>query len=237
MGPYKLESVLLRVAHRLASGERESSTQFWSGKQGSSSVRGLPQPDEDNSHSENLAMIKRSQVREAQARAAAMLEKAGIVLTPADVENIEVAELGLGEFERTGLSLVVYVNTDRYCAKELVLFPRQTCPEHRHPPVAGETGKMETFRCRWGKVWLYTEGQPTPRLQARVPKGSEAHYTVFHQIELRPGDQYTIPPNTLHWFQAGDQGAIVSEFSSTSRDESDVFTDPRIKRIPEIEED
>jgi D-lyxose ketol-isomerase len=54
---------------------------------------------------------------------------------------------------------------------------------------------------------------------------------------LQPGDQYTIPADTLHWFQAGDEGAIVSEFSSTSRDETDVFTDPRIRRIPEIVED
>ena len=55
--------------------------------------------------------------------------------------------------------------------------------------------------------------------------------------DVSPGDQYTIPPNTLHWFQSGDEGAIVSEFSSTSRDESDIFTDPRIKRVPEIVED
>jgi D-lyxose ketol-isomerase len=37
-------------------------------------------------------------------------------------------------------------------------------------------------------------------------------------------------PNTLHWFQAGAAGAIVTEFSTRSRDESDVFTDPRIVR-------
>lgn len=182
-------------------------------------------------------MIKRSQVRKAQARAAEILEQAGIVLTPKETENIEVAELGLGELERTGLELVIYVNMDRYCAKELILFPRQTCPEHRHPPVAGEPGKMETFRCRWGQVWLYVEGEPTASSRARVPPGSEAYYTVFHEIELNPGDQHTIPPNTLHWFQSGDEGAIVSEFSSTSRDETDVFTDPRIKRMPEIVED
>jgi len=182
-------------------------------------------------------MIKRSDVRKAQARAAEMLEQAGIVLTLKETENIEVAELGLGELERTGLELVVYVNTDRYCAKELILFPRQTCPEHRHPPVAGEPGKMETFRCRWGRVWLYVEGEPVASPRARVPAGSEKHYTVFHEIELNPGDQHTIPPNTLHWFQSGDEGAIVSEFSSTSRDETDIFTDPRIKRIPEIVED
>jgi D-lyxose ketol-isomerase len=182
-------------------------------------------------------MIKRSEVREAQAKAAEMLADVGIELTAEERENIEVAELGLGELERTGLELVVYVNTDRYCAKELVLFPGQTCPEHRHPPVFGEPGKMETFRCRWGKVWLYVDGEPMPDIQAQVPEGSEEYYTVFREIELNPGQQYTIPPDTLHWFQAADEGAIVSEFSSTSRDEFDIFTDPRIKRIPKIEED
>ena len=87
---------------------------------------------------------------------------------------------------------------------------------------------METFRCRAGKVWLYVEGEPSSTIQARIPSGSEAYFTVRHEIELHPGEQYTIPPNTLHWFQAGDEGAIVSEFSSTSRDELDSGTDPRI---------
>lgn len=114
------------------------------------------------------------------------------------------------------------------------MFAHQTCPEHRHPPVEGGPGKMETFRCRWGRVWLYTEGEQTSNPQCKPPAGSEAYYTVFHEIALNPGEQYTIPPDTLHWFQAGPEGAIVSEFSSTSRDESDVFTDPRIRRIPEI---
>ena len=50
------------------------------------------------------------------------------------------------------------------------------------------------------------------------------------EIELCPGDQFTIPPDTLHWFRAGAEGAIVTEFSTRSRDELDVFTDPRIVR-------
>ena len=37
-------------------------------------------------------------------------------------------------------------------------------------------------------------------------------------------------PDTLHWFQAGPEGAIVSEFSTQSRDELDVFSDPLIVR-------
>ena len=179
-------------------------------------------------------MITRSQVQSAQERAAQMLAQAGVSINPEEYRNIEVAEFGLGELEKTGLELVVYVNTDRYCAKELILFPRQTCPEHRHPGVMGHPGKMETFRCRWGRVWLYLPGESIPVPQGRPPAGSETFYSVFHEICLNPGEQYTIPPDTLHWFQAGDLGAIVSEFSSPSHDESDVFTDPRIRRIPEI---
>jgi D-lyxose ketol-isomerase len=172
---------------------------------------------------------------DARARAAAILAQAGVVLTQREQDNIEVADFGLADLERTGLEIVVYVNTDRYCAKELVLFPRQTCPQHRHPPVGGDPGKEETFRCRWGLVRLYVEGEAAPTIQARLPAGSEDHYTVFHEIILHPGEQDTIPPNTPHWFQAGDEGAIVSEFSSTSRDEYDVFTDPRIVRVPKTE--
>lgn len=179
-------------------------------------------------------MISQDEVKKAQTRAAFMLAQAGIVLSPEEKEHIEIAELGLGELERTGLQIVTYINTDRYCAKELILFPGQTCPEHRHPPSAGDPGKMETFRCRWGKVWLYAEGKATANRRCQPPSGSEAFYTVFHEVQLNPGQQYTIPVDTLHWFQAGDAGAIVSEFSSTSTDENDVFTDSRIQRLPEL---
>ena len=96
---------------------------------------------------------------------------------------------------------------------------------------------METFRCRWGKVWLYIEGEPVGQLEAMVPRGSEAYYTVFDGVELLPCQQYTILPKTLHWFRSGPGGAIISKFSSTSTDENDSFTDPHTKRMPEIKED
>ena len=147
---------------------------------------------------------------EARERAAAMLATAGIVLTERERAGLEVTDLGLGELEATGLQLVVYENNDRYCAKELVLFPHQLCPEHRHPPVDDDPGKQETFRVRTGEVTLFVDGHG--------------------EMTLRPGDQFTIPPDTLHWFRAGDDGAIISEFSSRSRDELDVFSDPRIVR-------
>ena len=42
-------------------------------------------------------------------------------------------------------------------------------------------------------------------------------------------------PETLHWFQAGEDGAVISEFSTKSTDETDVFTDKRLVRAPVIE--
>jgi D-lyxose ketol-isomerase len=159
-----------------------------------------------------------------------LLKKAHIIIKPKEARSIETADFGLGEPERTGLQLVVYLNTERCCAKELIMLPEQTCPQHRHPPVAGEPGKEETFRCRWGKVYLYVEGKPTAKPKCRPPKGGEQHYTVWHQIVLNPGQQYTLAPDTWHWFQAGPKGAVVSEFSTKSRDEADIFSDPRIRR-------
>lgn len=165
----------------------------------------------------------------------AFLEKAGIVITPAEEDRLEVADLGLGEFESTGLGLLTYVNTDRVCAKELVLLPGQTCPQHKHPRIDGKPGKEETFRCRWGLVYLYVPGPATPNPKARPPRHRAATYDVWKEIVLHPGDQYTIHPETWHWFQGGPEGAVVSEFSTRSVDEADEFTDPDIRRIPVIE--
>ncbi len=175
-------------------------------------------------------MITAQELANARQRATAYFHKAGIVLTPEETEHIEVADFGLGELESTGLEIVVYINTERCCAKELVLFPHQTCPEHLHPNVGSELGKEETFRCRWGEVYLYTPGEAVESPKATAPQGREANYTHWNEVVLLPGEQYTIMPNTPHWFQGGPEGAVVSEFSTRSTDEYDIFTDPDIQR-------
>ena len=180
--------------------------------------------------------MRRAEVQVAQERARKALAEAGIVLTQEEAANIEVTDTSLNRLNSEGLEIVTYVNNEIYCAKELVIFPGQTCPEHRHPPFEGSLGKQETFRCRQGLVWLYVEGKRTENIQAKVPEESKPYYTAFHEIVLRPGEQYTIPRNTLHWFQGGPEGAIVSEFSSASRDEFDVFTNPNIRRITAVED-
>jgi D-lyxose ketol-isomerase len=164
-------------------------------------------------------------------------QKAGIVLTEKEKENIEVADFGLNMVQAVGLELVTYVNTELVCAKEMVLLPNQVCPEHKHVPTNGRNGKEETFRCRYGKVYLYTDTDLTAKkedVQIPIPP---TDVSVFHETVLLPGDQFTIFPGTLHWFAAGEDGAVISEFSTKSTDETDVFTDTRIIREAIIEND
>lgn len=179
-------------------------------------------------------MLTKKEFNSAVKKALEYFKKAGIVLTPKEKKMIEIADFGLGELDKIGLELIVYVNTNRCCAKELILFPWQICPQHQHPPVAGELGKEETFRCRWGKVFLYLPGKPVKKPKARIPQERKEWFTVWNEVVLKPGEQYTLPPNTLHWFQAGPEGAVVSEFSTKSRDEADIFTDPEIQRITQV---
>ena len=160
-------------------------------------------------------------------------QKANIVLTDEEKQNVEVADFGRGMVNDLGLQLVVYINTERVCAKEMVLLPGQTCPEHKHVPTNGMEGKEETFRCRYGEVYLYVAGEKNVNeIKAKLPPSD---VSVFHEIILKPGEQYTIMPETWHWFQAGPNGAVISEFSTRSTDETDVFTDKKLIRETKIE--
>ena len=163
-----------------------------------------------------------------------MYESAGIILNDDEKERIEVADFGLDRVSEIGLQILTYINTERVCAKEMVLLPYQTCPEHMHVPTNGSDGKEETFRCRYGKVYLYVEGEgDKDKIKGKIPS---TDVSVFHEVILNPGEQYTIYPETLHWFQAGENGAVISEFSTRSTDETDKFTDKRIAREAKIED-
>jgi D-lyxose ketol-isomerase len=171
-----------------------------------------------------------------QAEAARCMRDAGIVLREDEAAALEIADFGLGRFAEFGLAIHVYVNTERCCAKELVMLPKQICPEHRHPSVDGELGKEETFRVRQGEVFLFLPGHTQDSGEkvtalAHIPADKQAAFTMYKCVHLGPGEQFTLKPNTPHWFVAGPEGAIVSEFSTRSRDEADVFTDTAIRRV------
>lgn len=182
--------------------------------------------------------MKRSEYNKIKQEGLELMRKSGLYLTPDEEERMEVTDFGLNDPYHEGLMLHVYVNTKRCCAKELPMLPGQICAEHRHPPLSPENpGKEETFRCRYGEVYIHVPGEPTLNPKAKIPAGKEEVYTVWHEIVLKKGEQYTLAPNTKHWFQAGPEGAVVSEFSSYSDDGTDVYTDPAITRFTTIEED
>lgn len=172
-----------------------------------------------------------------QAQVEATLEyfqKANIVLTEKEKQSIEVIDFNKNNVKEFGLQLLVYVNTNRVCAKEMVLLPGQTCAEHWHVPTDGMEGKEETFRCRYGEVFLYVEGEKnTDKIKAKLP---QSDVSVFHEIVLKAGEQYTIMPETKHWFQGGPNGAVISEFSTKSTDETDMYTDKTLIRTGKIED-
>jgi D-lyxose ketol-isomerase len=181
--------------------------------------------------------MKRSEVLDCRKQAMLFFDKAGILVTKEECNRLEIADFGLGRYAEIGLGILVYVNTRRCCAKELAMLPWQICPEHRHPWIGGQPGKEETFRCRWGEVAVFVPGGQPAGPGRRVPADKLDCFTVWHEIDLKPGEQFTLPPDTLHWFQAGPEGAVVSEFSTASNDELDIFTDRQIVRIPEMEKD
>ncbi len=84
-------------------------------------------------------------------------------------------------------------------------------------------------------MYLYVPGEETRNPRGKKPAGHEKFLTCNHEIRLRPGEQYTLMPDTWHWFQAGKDGAIVSEFSTHSTDETDRFADPGAVRYQPVE--
>jgi len=181
-------------------------------------------------------MLDRKQLEATRLKTLSYFDKASIILTEEEKNSIEIADFGLSDLDKIGLEVLVYVNTTKVCAKELVMFPGQTCPEHIHPTKNGRSGKEETFRCRWGKVYLYVPGEKNSNPKLNGLENYKEYLKVAHEIVLNPGEQYTLIPDTLHWFRAGNEGAIVSEFSTSSTDEDDIFTDPRINRFTKIVE-
>jgi len=151
--------------------------------------------------------MKRSEYEAAAEEVRQMLADAGIPLAPDAV--VEVVDFGLGDYRRKGLGIVVRVNEPEYCSKWLTLLPGQTCIEHYHAL------KKETFFCHKGVVEL------------KLPDRT---------VTLRPGEQCTLSPGTLHSFSSRE-GAIIEEVSTHDENADSIFTDKRVVRDVRIEED
>jgi D-lyxose ketol-isomerase len=178
-------------------------------------------------------MITRAEKAEAQRHAAEMIRRAGITITDAEANSIEVVDFGLSNLDREGVQVLTLVQTERISVKVLVLLPNQTEPEHWHPPVGNDPGKEETVRIIAGTVYFYIPGEDT-FIKGFIVEGKDDCYTMRKEVVMQPSDQITLASGKKHWFQTRETGAVMYSFSTIARDALDQFTDPKIIRITEV---
>jgi D-lyxose ketol-isomerase len=94
-------------------------------------------------------------------------------------------------------------------------------------------GKEETLRVVFEQLMLYVPGEGGVR-HGVVPEGKEEYYSARREHVMSPGEQFTIPPGTKHWFQVGDDDAVVLTLSTRATDDEDLFSDPKVVRLTRI---
>lgn len=96
-------------------------------------------------------------------------------------------------------------------------------------------GKQEYFHTVMGTGSMFVPGEPTVNPTYKIPEDQRPYTAVSHEVfGTRVG--HHLAADTPHSVVAGPKGLLVIEFSLTSRDPLDVFTNPNIERITRIEE-
>ncbi|MFS4467946.1 D-lyxose/D-mannose family sugar isomerase [Maribacter sp. 2210JD10-5] len=179
-------------------------------------------------------MITKEDFKEVCETSIKMIEDAGLLLTEVDKSKMTAADFGLNHIKKEGVQILTMFQTERIAGKILVLLPNQTEPEHWHPTVGDDAGKEEVIRAISGNLRFYIPGKDTFK-EGFIVDGKEECYTMRNEIVMKPGDQLVLPAGTKHWFQAGEEGAVMYSFSTTVTDLNDQFTDPDIVRETIIE--
>jgi len=165
---------------------------------------------------------------EIKEQARALIGRSGFPTTAEEMERLTVNDLGLGNAREEGFTYVDILLSPRLRISVLVLLPRQSLPQHVHPPYENDPGKEETIRVLYGECRLYVPG-PANNPGAVIPSGKERYYTARHEIVLGRGEQYYVAPNVEHWFQGGEAGAVTLSLYNRADESKNVFYDPRSK--------
>ena len=180
-------------------------------------------------------MIAEKEYREAQKKALQYFHKAGILITEKESANIEVADFGLGALSETGLELLVYVNTDRVCAKELwASFRTRRVRNIFIPRQETSREKEETFRCRWGKSLSLRPRRKNAASQSEDSERKEREVYRLARNRAEPGRPIHFASGHAALVSIGCEGCVVFEFSTRRTHEADVFTDPDIQRATKL---
>ncbi len=127
-----------------------------------------------------------------------------------------VLDFGLGKFTEVGMGGIFWVNNlkDNYFGHEIYLLPGQMIPEHKHVKTADAGPKMEAWQPRYGWIYIYAEGTPTPGVEARIPASHKECAKARTEKKLVGGEVGMLAgPEQWHWMQA-PEGAIVTEYAT-----------------------
>ena len=172
--------------------------------------------------------MKRSEINAVIREAREAFERHYWILPPNPVWD--VTDFGLGDFNRSGLTLVNLAEQPEYCEKIMYVKKGQVTPTHYHAI------KKEDIICRWGVLAVeLSSDQETIRLQIN---GEEKDIPTGKPILLSAGERITMTKGIRHAFWADTEYAIVGEVSTANDDENDNFFDnPEVGRFSEIVED
>ncbi len=160
-----------------------------------------------------------------KSQALELLHKSGFPVTDKELASAQVNDFGLNNIKEEGFVLIDLLRTEKVRTSILIMLPNQTLPQHMHPNYNSDNGKEETVRVLWGETKVFVEGEENYS-KINFPKGKEAYYTARHEINLKPGEQYSVPPTVKHWFQAGPQGSVNIAFQNRVNEDYNIFYDP-----------
>jgi D-lyxose ketol-isomerase len=147
-------------------------------------------------------------------------------------EEFWAADFGLGRFAEVGMAGIFWVNNleDNYFGHEIYLLPGQRIPEHGHDKTAKAGPKMEAWMPRHGMIHVYSQGQPTPGVDADIPEAEKPYWIAKTKKKLLPGEVGKLETaGAMHWMMGGPEGAIVVEFATYHDGDGLKFSNPNVK--------
>jgi D-lyxose ketol-isomerase len=141
-------------------------------------------------------------------------------------------DFGLGKFTEVGMAGIFWVNNqkDNYFGHEIYLLPGQIIPEHKHVKTDAAGPKLEGWHVRYGMIYTYGEGTPTPGVEDRIPPSHKECAKARTENKILPGEVGLLNgAEQWHWMKAGPEGAIVTEYATYHDGTGLRFSHPQVK--------
>jgi len=154
------------------------------------------------------------------------------VLPVLKTDEFWTLDFALANFLEVGMGGIFYVNNqkDNYLLHDIWLLPGQMIPEHFHIKTPEVGAKMEAWLVRHGSAHFYSEGEPSPGVDERIPPLHRECAKARHEEFKTPGQVVVQPvPEARHWMKAGPEGAIVTEVATYHDMAALRFSHPKAK--------